>query len=127
MLDKDLKRLQTRYPNPPRPDDPALSRVAEPLGLKLKEAVTLGDEIVADLDTKVHGIGWWADYSVIDRQTRILLSDYLVACVRAIPSNLVEAQIERLELDHAVEDYRKWMGRGAQSGRRFTVKPPRGP
>jgi hypothetical protein len=127
MLDKDLKRLKTPYLNPPRPDDPVLSRVAKPLGLKLEEPVTLGDEIVADLDTKVHGIGWWATYSVIDRKTQILLSDYLVACVRAIPSNLVEAQVERLELDHAVEDYRKWMGRGAQLGRRFTVKPPQGP
>lgn len=126
MLDKDVKRLKTHYLDP-QPDDPVLSRLAGPLGLTLKEPVALGDEIVADLNTKVHGIGWWAAYPGIDRRTRILLSDYLVACVRAIPSNLVEAQVERLELDHAVEDYRTWMGRGAQSGRRYTVKPPRGP
>ena len=63
----------------------------------------------------------------LDRQTRILLSDYLVACTRAIPDNLVEAQVERLELDHAAEDFSKWMTRGLATAEHGTVDAPRSP
>ncbi|MBX7555326.1 hypothetical protein ABZX95_47645 [Streptomyces sp. NPDC004232] len=56
-------------------------------------------------------------YPDLDRQTRILLSDYLVACARAVADNLIEAQVERLELDHAVDDFRKWIERGIRPGR----------
>jgi hypothetical protein len=35
-----------------------LLRVVGPLALNLAAAVALGDEIMADLDRAVHGIGW---------------------------------------------------------------------
>lgn len=108
-----------------KPEEPGLLRVADPLGLYLAMSVALGDEIVDDLDKAVHGIGWWKAYQDLDPQTRILLSDYLAACARAIPDNLVEAQVERLEHDHAAEDFRKWLSRGVTSGERSTVEPPR--
>lgn len=43
-----------------------------------------------------------------------------------MPDNLVEARIERLELDHAVEDFRAWFARSITPGRRMVMKPPRG-
>jgi hypothetical protein len=127
MLREDLNSLKKPYPSTMRPEEPDLLRLASPLGLELTNAVVLGDEIVADLDSTLYGIGWWGAYSDIDGKTRILLSDYLVACARAVPDNLVEARVERLELDHAADDFRKWFQRGVQPGQPFTVKPPRGP
>jgi hypothetical protein len=101
--------------------------LAGPLGLALAEPVALGDQIVGDLYTAVCGIGWWKAYPDLDRQTRILLSDYLVACARAVPDNLVEAEAERLELDHAVEDFRQWLSRGVADSQRSTVEPAQSP
>jgi hypothetical protein len=48
-------------------------------------AVEVRSVAVVDLDKAVHGIGWWKAYPDLDRQTRILLSDYLAACARTIP------------------------------------------
>jgi hypothetical protein len=127
MLEKDTKRLKVAYPGPMRPEDPGLLRLAGPLGLDLRKPVQLGDEIVADLDSRVYGIGWWQEYQDIDTKTRIFLSDYLVACARAVPGNLVEARVEHLELNHAEDDYRKWMERGVKPDGKFAFKPPRGP
>jgi len=111
MLDRDVTQLSEPYPAAMRAEDPSLLRLAGPLGLDLAKPVSLGDEICGDLDLAVRGIGWWIAYPDIDRQVRIFLSDYLVACTRAVPNNLIEARVERLELDHAVEDYRQWMSR----------------
>jgi hypothetical protein len=126
MLDNDVKQLSKTYPTV-RPEDPARGRLAGPLGLDLEKSVSLGDEIWRDLDGSVYGIGWWNAYADLDRQTRMLLSDYLVACARAVPDNMVEARIERLELDHAIEDFRQWMSRGVQAGQRSDVEPARSP
>src|ERR1700751_3675777 len=127
MLDKDMARLSEPYPTPLRPEVSPLHRIGGPLGISLVQPYDLGDEIIADLDPAVYGIGWWKAYTAIDQQTRILLSDYLAACARAIPDNLVEAQVERLEHDHAAEDFRKWLGRGVTAGERSTVEAPRSP
>jgi hypothetical protein len=127
MLDEEVTRLSEPYEGEVKPEEPGLLRVAGPLGLNLATSVALGDEIVDDLDKAVHGIGWWKAYPDLDQQTRILLSDYLAACARAIPDNLVEAQVERLEHDHAAEDFRKWLSRGVTAGERSTVEPPRSP
>jgi hypothetical protein len=127
MLDKDVTRLSEPY-SPTTPlDGPPLRRLADPLGLDLVKSVQLGDEIFGDLDAITYGIRWWKIYSDLDSQTRILLSDYLLTCARAIPDNLVEARIELLELDHAVEDYRNWMNRGVDGNSRSTVEPPISP
>ncbi len=127
MLEQDVTRLTAPYPQAIRPEDPDLVRLAGPLGLALAEPVALGDEIGSDLDSTVYGIGWWKAYPDLDSQTRILLSDYLVACARAVPDNLVEAQVERLELNHAVEDFHHWLSRGVINGVRSTVEPARSP
>jgi hypothetical protein len=126
MLDKDVTRLSEPYAQP-QPDEHSLLRLAGPLGLDMAAAVELGDEIVGDLDTTAYGIGWWKAYPKLDRQMRILLSDYLVACARAIPDNLVEAQVERLELDHAAGDFSEWMTRGLTTAEHNTVDAPRSP
>ena len=127
MLDEEVTRLSEPYQGEVKPEEPGLLRVSGPLGLNLAMSVALGDEIVDDLDKAVHGIGWWKAYPDLDQQTRILVSDYLAACARAIPDNLVEAQVERLEHDHAAEDFRKWLSRGVTAGERSTVEPPRSP
>lgn len=127
MLDKDVERLSEPYPPALPLDGPPLLRLAGQLGLDLENPVRLGDEIFGDLDTVAYGIGWWKSYLGLDRQTRIFLSDYLVACARAIPDNLVEARIELLELGHAAEDYRRWMSRGMNGHEWSTVEPPQSP
>lgn len=127
MLDKDKTRLSEPYPMPLRPEVPPLHRISGPLGVSLVEPCDLAGEIIADLDPAVCGIGWWKGYPAIDRKTRILLSDYLATCARAVGDNLVEAQVERLELDHALEDFRQWMNRGITAGERATVEAPRSP
>lgn len=127
MLDRDVTRLSDPYLQQPQPDEHSLLRLAGPLGVDLAAAVELGDEIVSDLDTTAYGIGWWKAYPELDRQTRILLSDYLVACARAVPDNLVEAQVERLEFDHAAEDFSAWMTHGLTTAERGTVDAPDNP
>jgi hypothetical protein len=127
VLDEDVSQLSIAYPSTIGPEDPPILRLAGPLGLNVVNSVQLGDEIYGDLDVSVYGIGWWKAYPDLDRKTRILLSDYLMACVRAVPDNLVEAQVERLELDHAIEDFRQWMNRGMGPAGRSTVKAPQNP
>jgi hypothetical protein len=127
MLDKGVSQLSVAYPSTIGPEDPPILRLAGPLGLNLVNSVQLGDEIYGDLDVSVYGIGWWKAYPDLDRKTRILLSDYLVACARAVPDNLVEAHVERLELDHAIEDFRQWMNRGMGPAGRSTVEAPQNP
>jgi hypothetical protein len=127
MLDKDVTRLSEPYAPATSLDGPPLLRLADPLGLDLEKSVQLGDEIFEDLDVITYGIGWWKTYSDLDSQTRILLSDYLLTCARAIPDNLVEARIELLELDHAVEEFRNWMNRGVDGHNRSAVEPPISP
>jgi hypothetical protein len=123
MLNRDIAHLSEPYLPAVRVQDPSLRRLAGPLGLDLAKSVSLGDEICGDLDSSIRGIGWWNAYSDLDRQARIFLSDYLVACARAVPDNLVEARVERLELDHAVEDFRQWMNRLLADGRSSDAAP----
>lgn len=126
MLESDRKRLWRDYPQHLL-QAPDADRIGPALGVDLTSARTLGDEIVADLDTRIHGVGWWSAYPDLDGKTRILLSDHLVACARAVPTNMIEALIERLEFDDAVEEFRKWYERGYKPGKAFEVKAPRSP
>lgn len=126
MLDEDVQRLKVRYKESPLPLSP-WPRLSEPLDLELTHAALLTQEIVADLDPAKLGIGWWTAYSSLDIKTRIFLSDYLVTVADAVPTNMVEARVERLELDHAFADYRKVWERILQPGKKLMVKPPKGP
>ena len=124
MLDNDRSRLSQAYP-PLGPDHDELARVSGALGLGLANTGELGDEIVADLDIYAYGIGWWKRaYPKLDRRTRILLSDHLVGLARAIPGNLMEARIERLEFDDAAARFREWVERDHEPGKQFGIKPP---
>lgn len=118
-----MRRLKTRYGQiSPGPND---SRLARALGLKMEQAVKLADEIVADLRDST-GIGWWKVYPDLGLQSRIFLSDHLVACARTISTNLLEAHAARLEFDHALDDFRAYLDRGITKGT-ATTPPPRGP
>jgi hypothetical protein len=57
MLDEEVTRLSRPYQEGVSPDASGLLRVAGPLALNLAAAVALGDEIMADLNRTVHGIG----------------------------------------------------------------------
>jgi hypothetical protein len=127
MLDTDVTQLSEPYPPTMPIDTPPHLRLAGPLGLDLRKSVQLGDEILGDLDVTTYGIGWWRAYSDLDSQTRILLSDYLLTCARAIPDNLIEARVELLELDHAIEDYRNWMNRGGDANGQYTIAAAESP
>jgi hypothetical protein len=58
MLDEGVTRLSRPYQVEVSPDASGLLRVVGPLALNLAAAFALGDEIMADLDRAVHGIGW---------------------------------------------------------------------
>ena len=126
MLENDRKRLWRDYTQQ-QLQSPETDRLGPALGLDLASVQGLGNEIVADLDATRFGIGWWTAYPDLDRKTRILLSDHLIACARAVPTNLIEARIDRLEFDDAAEEFRKWYARGYKPGKAFEVKPPRSP
>src|SRR6266850_832431 len=64
------------------------------IGADLPSAISLFDEIYADLDTKAFGISWWQSVPV---QERILISDYLYQCADGIGKNLVEAKLHYWE------------------------------
>jgi hypothetical protein len=124
VRDKDVRQLKTRYGKiSPGPND---ARLASALGVRIEQAIKLADEIVADLSDSTYGIGWWRVYPDLDRQSRIYLSDHLVACARTISTNLLEAHVARLEFDHALDDFRAYLDRGINNGTAITP-PPRGP
>jgi len=58
ILDEGVTRLSRPYQVEVIPGASGLLRVVGPLALNLAAAVALGDEIMADLDRAVHGIGW---------------------------------------------------------------------
>jgi hypothetical protein len=119
----DTERLMKRYVGTV-PIGPQESRIGPALGIDFGPVTELANSIEADLDLSKYGIGWWTEYSALDRQTRILISDYLLACADAIPQNLIEAECSKLELDHSIEDFRKWIERGS-SAKNFKIPPPR--
>ena len=75
-------------------DDPEL---AFPLaiGVNVPEVEALYREIFNDLDETNFGVGWWAPHPGTSR--RILISHYLLECVRGIRQNLTEAGLHLLE------------------------------
>ncbi len=125
MREKDIKGLKVPYSGAALAIGPE-ERLGTHLGFNFERVRQLGDIVVADLDPDLGGIEWWHAYKDLDNQTRVLISDYLVACARAIPQNLIEAKVFRLELDHAIDDYRKWLTRGV-TAKGLRIPPPHGP
>lgn len=67
------------------------------LGVQVPSVRTLADEVLSDLDTHVHGVGWWAPHP--DDKRRIFISDYLVQLLWSCPQNLVEAALHLIEVE----------------------------
>lgn len=85
------------------PIDAALSAeeadrvLEERLGIDVPAARTMSAEILADLDSQTHGVGWWAPYP--DDKRRIFISDYLAQLMVSFPLNLAEAALHLLEVE----------------------------
>jgi hypothetical protein len=75
-------------------EDPEIA-FPQALGIDTPEVEVLYREIFGDLDEKVFGIGWWAPHPGTSR--RILISNYLLECIRSIRTNLTEAALHLLE------------------------------
>jgi hypothetical protein len=123
MREADMTRLRQEYQVPVEPV-PSDRRLNKELDLGIESIVDFGDLIIGDLDETKCGIGWWSAYSDLGRQDRILISDYLAECARDISTNIIEAYISRLDLLHAIDDFKEWMIRGIR-GTEVTIAPPR--
>lgn len=75
-------------------DEPELA-FPQAIGVNVPEVETLYREIFNDLDDTNYGVGWWAPHPGTSR--RILISHYLLECVRGIRQNLSEAGLHFLE------------------------------
>jgi hypothetical protein len=91
MRDSDMLRLKHPY----RPNSNPDVEFANALGFRTDEVDGLYREVFADLNDKVLGIGWWAPHPGTSR--RILISHYLVECIKSISMNLIEAGLHLYE------------------------------
>jgi hypothetical protein len=91
MRTTDLKRLQTAYTSPRDMD----LQFALALGVDISAVEHLFREVFDDLDEKVFGVGWWAPHPGTKR--RILISHYLVECIKSISTNIIEAALHLYE------------------------------
>lgn len=123
MRTEDIKRLKSRYSTvlAGGPD----VRLAEFTDLPMSNIIELGDQILNDLSPETLGIGWWQDQ--LDEASRIAVSDHLLACVRAIGSNLLEAYASLLEYRHVIEEFDAFLQRGVRGLRSYQMPSPRGP
>jgi len=95
MRPTDLENLRRPFTAGDNPE------LAFPLavGVNVPEVETLYREIFNDLDEKNFRVGWWAPHPGTSR--RILISHYLLECIRGIRQNLTEAGLHLLEaVDH---------------------------
>lgn len=120
---EDIQRLKTGYPTVVSggPD----SRLADFADLSFGNAIELGDQILKDLSPDTLGVAWWHDH--LDETARVAVSDQLIACVRGITSNLLEAYVSLLEYRHAIQEFDELLQRGAHSNGSFRMPQPRGP
>ena len=95
MRSQDIANLENLFSSS---DDPEIA-FPKAIGVDTPEVELLYREIFNDLDDKAFGIGWWAPHPGTSR--RILISNYLLECVRSIRTNLTEAALHLLEaVDH---------------------------
>jgi len=94
----DLAKLRTPYSNPADTD----SEFARALGIDIHAIHELWQMVFEDLDETIFGIGWWAPHPGTRR--RILISHYLIECIKSIEVNLIEAS---LHLHEALEFWEK--------------------
>ena len=120
MTRADIERLSGEY----RATEPLHGRLARALRVEVPVWRELGNEILADLDEGVFGVGWWSPGPGTSR--RILISDHLLSCVRSIETNLVEAQLHLLEAMDFWEREADFYARSVSinRGRRLELRPP---
>jgi hypothetical protein len=96
MRKSDRRRLAKPYRASESQPERKLARA---LGVETPYLDRLTDQILSDFDMSDtdYGIGWWAQHS-LGTQRRILISDHLFSCVTSVATNLVEAELHRLEL-----------------------------
>lgn len=123
MKKDDAAHWKQRYSN--SLDGPPDLRLAKFTGLPLENVVALGDEILADLSPAIYGVGWWQHH--LPARERVLISDHLLACTRAISHNILEAQAGLLAYREATADFDALLQRGCKSGGEWEHPAPRGP
>lgn len=95
MRSQDAAKLEIPFSHS---DDPEIA-FPKAVGIDTPEVEHLYREIFNDLDDTLYGIGWWAPHPGTSR--RILISNYLLECVRSIRTNLTEAALHLMEaVDH---------------------------
>lgn len=92
MKPEDFERLKAAYPFGEDPD----VGFAKAVGVHTPAVRRLYNEIYNDLDDTIFGVRWWATHPGTTR--RILISHYVVECIRSIETNLIEASLHRLEV-----------------------------
>lgn len=91
MRPDDFERLKAAYPVAENPD----VGFAKAVGVYTPAVRRLYDEIYNDLDEIVFGVRWWAPHPGTTR--RILISHYVVECIKSIETNLIEASLHHFE------------------------------
>lgn len=91
MRPEDHQKLNAPY-HSGEDTDAAFARL---LKVHLQEFTQLYDEINGDLDEKVFGVAWWGPHPGTKR--RILISHYLLQCVKSVETNLIEAGLHHWE------------------------------
>lgn len=101
MRRKELDILKKPYQST---TDDRPSGLVRALGVDIPSWSQLETSVTGDLATsKPFGIQWWAPHP--DFRRRILISDYLVTCIRSASDNLIEAALHWFEyLDYAEQD-----------------------
>jgi hypothetical protein len=119
---QDDDALQQPYPDA----TPMAERFGQAMGVVLPGVRELHRRVLADLDEKKLGIGWWAPHPGTSR--RVLISDHLLACIDAVEKNLVEARLHLLELRRVDEQLDALIAHAVKhdsQGRPFVQTPPR--
>lgn len=101
MRPSDLARFDAPYPA--GPDGAPVADFALALGLRVESLRRLDATIRGDLDFDAFGIGWWRPVGETReyRQRRILVSDYLLAALEGVESNLIDLALHFRELQGA--------------------------
>jgi hypothetical protein len=79
-------------------------RFTERLGLHLRVAGQLSEEILNDLDETGYGVRWWQGYPKLPTKKRILISDHLVAAAGYVPIYVRQALLHYRETECAWEE-----------------------
>jgi hypothetical protein len=91
MRSADLNRLRAPY-NSPRDMD---LQFALALGIDISMVEELFRKVFGDLDETVFGIGWWAPH--LGTKRSILISHYLVDCIKNISTNHCRPNVSRID------------------------------